>query len=54
MMIKIGRGVGAGLIIDGRLFGGDDFGAGEIGHVSIDPAASLPRVVNTDVFLSST
>jgi N-acetylglucosamine repressor len=33
--IKIGRGIGAGLVINGTLFQGDGFGAGEIGHVAV-------------------
>lgn len=35
--IKVGRGIGAGLIFRGELFGGDDDGAGEIGHIVVDP-----------------
>jgi N-acetylglucosamine repressor len=35
--IKVGRGVGAGLILRDQLFGGDGDGAGEIGHVVVDP-----------------
>ena len=30
--IKVGRGIGAGIVIGGELFNGDGFGAGEIGH----------------------
>jgi N-acetylglucosamine repressor len=33
--IKIGRGVGAGLVLNGTVFQGDGFGAGEIGHVAV-------------------
>ena len=33
--IKIGRGIGAGLVLNGALFQGDGFGAGEIGHVAV-------------------
>jgi N-acetylglucosamine repressor len=33
--IKVGRGVGAGLVLNGSLFQGDGFGAGEIGHVAV-------------------
>jgi predicted NBD/HSP70 family sugar kinase len=33
--IKIGRGIGAGLVLNGTLFQGDGFGAGEIGHVAV-------------------
>lgn len=39
--IRIGQGIGAGVILDGRPFYGDGFGAGEIGHVVIDPAGEL-------------
>ena len=35
--IKVGRGIGAGLVLDGELFGGDGYGAGEIGHVVVEP-----------------
>ncbi|RME76573.1 MAG: ROK family transcriptional regulator [Chloroflexi bacterium] len=35
VVVKIGRGIGAGIIINGRLFHGDGFGAGEIGHVRV-------------------
>lgn len=35
--IKVGRGVGAGVVIGGQLFQGDGFGAGEIGHTVLDP-----------------
>jgi predicted NBD/HSP70 family sugar kinase len=33
--IKLGRGIGAGLVLNGALFQGDGFGAGEIGHVAV-------------------
>lgn len=35
VVVKVGTGIGAGLILDGRLFHGDGFGAGEIGHISV-------------------
>jgi len=35
VVIRVGRGVGAGIIINGQLFQGDGFGAGEFGHVSL-------------------
>ena len=35
IVIKVGNGIGAGIIIDDRLYQGDGFGAGEIGHVSV-------------------
>jgi predicted NBD/HSP70 family sugar kinase len=30
--IKVGHGIGAGIVLDGELFHGDGYGAGEIGH----------------------
>lgn len=35
IVINIGRGTGAGIVLDGRLYYGDSFGAGEYGHVAI-------------------
>jgi len=35
IVIKIGRGIGAGIVINGQLYYGDNFGAGEIGHVVV-------------------
>jgi N-acetylglucosamine repressor len=35
IVIRIGRGVGAGVILNGQLFQGDGYGAGEIGHVAV-------------------
>jgi predicted NBD/HSP70 family sugar kinase/biotin operon repressor len=35
VVIRVGRGVGAGIIVNGQLFQGDGFGAGELGHVSL-------------------
>jgi N-acetylglucosamine repressor len=34
-VIKSDHGVGAGIVLNGQLFHGDSFGAGEIGHVTI-------------------
>jgi predicted NBD/HSP70 family sugar kinase len=36
LLVKIGEGVGAGVLIDGHLYVGDRFAAGEIGHVTVD------------------
>jgi predicted NBD/HSP70 family sugar kinase len=36
LLVKIGRGVGAGLLVDGRVVVGDRSAAGEIGHVVVD------------------
>lgn len=35
IVIKIGRGIGSGIILDGQPFYGDGYGAGEIGHVVV-------------------
>lgn len=37
VMIALGTGVGGGVIIDGKLVVGVHFGAGEIGHMVLDP-----------------
>lgn len=36
LLVKVGHGVGAGLVIDGHLVVGERFAAGEIGHVVAD------------------
>ncbi len=41
IVIRIGRGIGAGIILGGRPFYGDGFGAGEIGHVVVNPGGDL-------------
>lgn len=33
--IKVGRGIGAGVVLGGEVFHGDNFGAGEIGHTVV-------------------
>ena len=35
--------MGAGIVIDGRLFQGDGFGAGEIGHTTVHPDGAACR-----------
>ncbi len=35
VVIKVEHGVGAGIVLDGRLLHGDAFGAGEIGHIAV-------------------
>jgi predicted NBD/HSP70 family sugar kinase len=41
IVIRVGRGIGAGVILGGRPFYGDGFGAGEVGHVVVDPDGNL-------------
>jgi N-acetylglucosamine repressor len=43
IVIKVGRGVGAGIILNGKLFQGDGYGAGELGHVSMGSAGAPCR-----------
>jgi N-acetylglucosamine repressor len=35
VVIKVGDGIGSGIVLNGRLFHGDGYGAGEIGHVVV-------------------
>ena len=41
MLVRVGGGVGAGVVIGGELFVGDQFAAGEIGHVVVDDEGAL-------------
>jgi len=41
LMLTIGTGVGAGLILDGRLWTGVDGAAGEFGHITVEPDGRL-------------
>jgi predicted NBD/HSP70 family sugar kinase len=36
VLVRVGEGVGAGIVLDGRLYRGPGSGAGEIGHVVVD------------------
>ncbi|HEU4324126.1 MAG TPA: ROK family transcriptional regulator [Roseiflexaceae bacterium] len=36
LAVTVDQGVGAGVVLDGQIFTGDSFGAGEIGHVVVD------------------
>lgn len=37
VLINTGRGIGAGIVLNGQLYHGESFGAGEIGHVTVVP-----------------
>ncbi len=41
--VKVGEGIGAGLVLNGALFEGDGFGAGEIGHTVVEPDGDVCR-----------
>ncbi len=38
VVISLGHGVGAGIVVNGQLLHGNPFGAGEIGHVVVEPS----------------
>jgi len=42
VVVHVGHGIGAGIVINGQLFQGDGGGAGEIGHVVVDKDSLLP------------
>jgi predicted NBD/HSP70 family sugar kinase len=44
--IKVGQGIGAGIVLNGQLFAGDDYGAGEIGHVVVVEGGRLCKCGN--------
>ncbi len=41
LLVRVGGGIGAGVVIGGELFVGDHFAAGEIGHVVVDDEGAL-------------
>ena len=43
IVIKVGRGTGAGIVLNRQLYYGDGFGAGEIGHVAVLENGELCR-----------
>jgi N-acetylglucosamine repressor len=43
VVVKVGEGIGAGLVLAGRIFQGDGFGAGEIGHTTVRPGGDACR-----------
>jgi len=43
VVVKVGQGIGAGIILGGRLYQGDGFGAGEIGHTTVVEAGEPCR-----------
>ena len=47
VVIKAGRGVSAGIVLNGELFYGDNHSAGEIGHVRMVPGGERCRCGNT-------
>lgn len=37
VVVKVGKGIGAGIVLGGHLFSGEGYGAGEIGHLVVAP-----------------
>jgi predicted NBD/HSP70 family sugar kinase len=37
VVVTVGRGIGAGFVINGRFYGGHEGGVGELGHVMVQP-----------------
>lgn len=46
VVIKVGQGIGAGIILNGEVFYGDGYGAGEIGHVVVEPNGTVCKCGN--------
>jgi predicted NBD/HSP70 family sugar kinase len=47
LLVRVGGGVGAGIVIGGELYLGDHFAAGEIGHVVVDDSGALCKCGRT-------
>ncbi len=43
IVIRVGRGLGAGIVLDRKPYHGDGHGAGEIGHVTVEDGGELCR-----------
>lgn len=41
LVVTIGRGIGCGIVVDGALYRGSGGGAGEIGHIPVEPDGAL-------------
>jgi len=46
VVVRVGRGIGAGVILNGQLFQGEGFGAGEIGHIGLRQGGERCRCGN--------
>lgn len=47
VVVKVGNGIGAGIILGGRLYTGEGYGAGEIGHLVVDEGGAPCKCGNT-------
>ncbi|MEA2058900.1 MAG: ROK family protein, partial [Actinomycetota bacterium] len=49
-VVKVGAGIGAGIVLDGRLYRGEGFAAGEIGHIAVlSQGEEAPAITLEDV-----
>lgn len=42
VMFTLGTGVGGGVVIDGKIVAGTNGGAGEVGHMTVEPLETIP------------
>jgi len=42
VMFTLGTGVGGGVVVDGKIVAGANGGAGEVGHMTVEPGESVP------------
>lgn len=42
VMITLGTGVGGGVVLEGKIIAGRNGGAGEIGHMTVEPSETIP------------
>jgi glucokinase-like ROK family protein len=47
LLVKIGTGIGCGIVVDGKVYRGVSGSAGDIGHISVDEAGPLCSCGNT-------
>jgi N-acetylglucosamine repressor len=47
VVVKVGNGIGAGIILGGRLYTGEGYGAGEIGHMVVDEGGAPCKCGNS-------
>ena len=42
VMFTLGTGVGGGVVVDGKIVAGSNGGAGEVGHMTVEPGETVP------------
>lgn len=53
VLLRLGKGVGAGIVLNGKLFSGDGYGVGEIGHLRFQTGSKVTfeEVLSIDTLL---